>query len=226
MRFGLLQTITLWTPIRSSILQVVAFRVHRSLQASHRTAYRSNFVTMATVNLGQRLESPSAERNRNPIWDVLQEKVVPNLKERTRPKILEIAAGAGVHTKFFTKQLLLTTKFNESRFDWYPTDSDELSLSSIQSYITDDSDLMQSAVVRPPHKLTLSEDGIIEPETRKILDTVPFDLIININMIHISPWTATIGLMKLAGEKLQSHTGLLYLYGPFKVNGSCCESNR
>ena len=52
----------------------------------------------------------------------------------------------------------------------------------------------------------------------------PLDLIICINMIHISNWEATLGLMKVAGEKL-SRKGYLYCYGPYKIGGTAVESN-
>jgi Protein of unknown function (DUF938) len=42
--------------------------------------------------------------------------------------------------------------------------------------------------------------------------------IVNINMIHISPWSACLGLMTGAGRILPSD-GILYLYGPFKRHG-------
>lgn len=43
----------------------------------------------------------------------------------------------------------------------------------------------------------------------------PFDVVLCINMIHISPWSATVGLMRLAGERLVRPGGLLALYGPY-----------
>jgi hypothetical protein len=36
-----------------------------------------------------------------------------------------------------------------------------------------------------------------------------------INMIHISPWAATLSLMQVAGQILP-HNGVLYLYGPYR----------
>ena len=42
--------------------------------------------------------------------------------------------------------------------------------------------------------------------------------IVNINMIHISPWQACLGLMEGA-KNLLSVGGILYLYGPFKQDG-------
>lgn len=82
-----------------------------------------------------------------------------------------------------------------------------------------------SKMAHEPVKLTLDESGIVEEETRTLFAKLEFDLIININMIHIAPWEATLGLMKVAGEKL-SKDSWLFLYGPFKVNGKCVESNR
>ena len=40
------------------------------------------------------------------------------------------------------------------------------------------------------------------------------DAIVNINMIHISPWAATVGLMTGAGRLLPPG-GVLFLYGPY-----------
>ena len=42
--------------------------------------------------------------------------------------------------------------------------------------------------------------------------------IVNINMIHISPWSTCLGLMKGAG-RLLPQGGVLYLYGPYKLGG-------
>ena len=57
------------------------------------------------------------------------------------------------------------------------------------------------------------------------LKTKKFDAVLNINMIHIAPWEACIGLFKLASEMVRSN-GFVYLYGPFKVAGvHTSESN-
>jgi SAM-dependent methyltransferase len=59
-----------------------------------------------------------------------------------------------------------------------------------------------------------------------VADLAPasLDLVVNINMIHISPWAATQGLMKISSELLRSG-GVLYCYGPYKVGGTAAESN-
>jgi len=45
------------------------------------------------------------------------------------------------------------------------------------------------------------------------------DVILCINMIHISPWEATLGLMQKAGDLL-NQGGFLYLYGPYRRFGA------
>ena len=51
-----------------------------------------------------------------------------------------------------------------------------------------------------------------------------FDLVLCINMVHISPWEATLGLMACAGKCL-GPGGILMCYGPYKVDGTAVESN-
>ena len=45
-----------------------------------------------------------------------------------------------------------------------------------------------------------------------------YDALVCINMIHISPWEATLGLMTGAGRWLRAG-GVLYTYGAYKQGG-------
>lgn len=174
-----------------------------------------------------KLESPSAERNKEPIWHVLQTKVLSQYtssSSNSRPlRVLEVAAGSGVHTHYFGLQLAVAKEAAHHRsVFWVPTDPDPASLASQQAYVDQEPALRE--IVQTPLQLTLYEDGMMESETNAKLDSGSFDLILNINMIHISPWEATVGLMKVAASKL-TEGGTLFLYGPFRVNGTCVESN-
>jgi hypothetical protein len=172
-------------------------------------------------NNPMKFDSPAAQRNKELIWEILSSKALPNENENENDsplRILEIAAGTGVHTEHFAKRMIEAKR----PFFWYPTDPSPSSRLSIQCYI--DESFLTSAV-HSPMPLTLNKKGIIEPETRKTLDEQSsLDLILCINMIHISPWEATLGLLKVAGEKLNNN-GCLYCYGPYKIGGTAVESN-
>ena len=47
----------------------------------------------------------------------------------------------------------------------------------------------------------------------------PFHAVFCANMIHISPWEATLGLMRLAARVLLNPGGLMVLYGPYRETG-------
>ncbi len=76
--------------------------------------------------------------------------------------------------------------------------------------------------VWPPVTLDASVDSwpLPEPHAR-------FDLVLCINMLHISPWdTAGVGLLRGAGAVLR-RGGALLTYGPHKVEGGfSSEGNR
>ena len=134
----------------------------------------------------------ATQRNRQPILEVLQ-KYLPS-----RGNILEIASGTGEHAVFFA------TQFPNSQ--WYPSDRDPELLASIQAwsaeYSTDN--------LHPPLEIDVSSDRWSIENT-----DITFDAIVNINMIHISPFSAGKSLMAGAGRILPSD-GILYLYGPYK----------
>ena len=161
------------------------------------------------------LDSPSAQRNKEPIWGILSEKVFSLLSDDRPVTVVEVAAGCGVHTEYFASQLSRQGR----RFCWYPTDPDATSRDSIQGRIEE----LNKNRVQYPLSLTLNSNGIMELETDAVLGK-ELDLIICINMIHVSPWDATRGLMKVAGSKLRKG-GFLYCYGPYKVGGTAVESN-
>ena len=216
-----------------------------------------------TIMWMKRHHSPSAERNREPIWGILEEHVLPQLvvsssEAPTTPdsdkklNILEVAAGCGVHTVYFASRLLAYLRNRQPQqqqepsssstlalFHWQSSDPDLSARESQKAYIEEDlapteqepniyvaapldtatSATLKNCVSPTPLSLTLSSNGVEEPETKAMLAPASLDLILNINMIHISPWTATQGLMVLAGETLRPG-GILYLYGPYKVQGT------
>ena len=168
------------------------------------------------------LESPSAERNKCPIWDVLSSKVLPLIQPVSR--VLEIAAGCGVHTMHFATHLLsLSSSSTQGNFTWLPTDPDSACRESINERTRTCRDVRIQRCVQRAQSLTLNEQGAIE-DNNLWSERNKYDLIVNINMIHISPWSATIGLMHVGSQMLRDG-GVLYCYGPYKENGTAVESN-
>ena len=142
--------------------------------------------------MDQRLFFPATERNRDPIWQVLSPYVDTNEKSH----ILEIASGSGEHMMHFAK-------CGAPHHQWYPTDLEDGCRLSIQAW----RDHLALKNIHDPIKLDATAEA--DWPSQKM------DGVLCINMIHISPWEATIGLMKGAGFTLKED-GFLYLYGPYK----------
>ena len=197
------------------------------------------------MTTSSKLEAPAAERNKEPIWKIWQQEILEDKKiHNNKPdnarqipslSVLEIAAGTGAHAHYFCTQLLAENKF---AVQWQPVDADARYRASVQAYIdeaasslTDDGNRrpqqLLAHVLKSPLPLTLDEKGIVEVETQRILQNgeTKFDVIYCANMIHIAPYAATVGLMQVASEYLAAD-GVLFLYGPYKVNGDMVESNR
>ncbi|XP_005104409.1 methyltransferase-like 26 [Aplysia californica] len=145
------------------------------------------------------LVAPAGERNKQYILDVLQSYLPdPGVKGQ----VLEIASGPGQHVAFFASQNLHIT--------WQPSDLEEEYLKSISAHIS--SNGLDN--VLPPIRL-----DITKPEHTSTLAPKSLDVVLNVNMIHISPWETSQGLFKTAGCVLKSG-GVLFMYGPFKIHGS------
>ncbi|MGL4265354.1 MAG: DUF938 domain-containing protein [Afipia sp.] len=136
----------------------------------------------------RRLEYPATLRNRDVILDVLRG-VLP-----ASGLVLEIASGSGEHVVHFARA------FPDLTFQ--PSDPEDAALQSITAW-AQDSGLSN---VRPPVVLDASSDRW--PVTKA-------NAILCINMIHISPWQATQGLIRGAAKLLPSGAPL-YLYGPYR----------
>ena len=133
--------------------------------------------------------APSAERNKQPILEVLA-RVLP-----ATGLVLEIGSGTGQHVAHFAKAL--------PKLVFQPSELDEARHASITSW---SSDLPN---VRPP---------IAFDVTRLPWPVRAADAVICINVIHISPWEATLALMKGAGAILPNGC-VLVTYGPYRRDG-------
>jgi hypothetical protein len=147
--------------------------------------------------------SPSAERNKQPIADVLRQ-LLP-----AKGNALEIASGTGQHVVWFAQQL--------PGWVWQPTEMQRGALYNIEVRVTQADlanvlDPVQLNVLIQPW-LPTAEMGS-EPTNR----THPnFDLIFCANMLHIAPWQACAALMHGSARYL-ALGGVLVTYGPYFEN--------
>jgi SAM-dependent methyltransferase len=138
---------------------------------------------------GARLTSPSTARNTAPILAVLKAHMP------ARGRVLEVACGTGEHALAFSAAL--------PGLAWTPSDPDEAAVASAEAWRTDGPDNLQPALRLDATDPTTWPDG-------------PFEAVFCANMIHISPWAATEGLMRLGGQVLLNPGGLLVTYGPYR----------
>ncbi|MEM7725380.1 MAG: DUF938 domain-containing protein [Cyanobacteria bacterium P01_A01_bin.45] len=151
--------------------------------------------------------SPATLNNRKPILEIL-EKVLP-----PQGTVLEIASGTGEHAVYFAPQLRPRK--------WIPSDPNPNAIASIAGW----QKFSPSENLYPPIELNVySEIWSVEYNATskwKYIDDLqdnPITAIVNINMIHISPWEMCLGLMAGA-KRILPNEGILYMYGPYKRNG-------
>ena len=137
-----------------------------------------------------RLDFPATRRNGQAIFDVLQ-RVLPE-----QGRVLEIGSGSGQHITAFAAAL--------PHLEWQASDPDPRHRASVDAWA-------EFAGLDQPPALDLDVTAHPWPVDRA-------DVVLSANMIHIAPWAACLGLLTGAGDIL-SEGGLLYLYGPFMIDG-------
>lgn len=143
----------------------------------------------------QRRFAPAAQRNRAPILEVLKGALPRD------GLVLEIAGGTGEHAAYFARAL--------SSLTWQPSDPSPDARASIDAWIEEEG----LGNVHPALDLDAASEAW--PVDRA-------DAVLCINMIHISPWEATEGLMRGAGRILEPGAPLI-LYGPYRRAGHPLE---
>ena len=129
-------------------------------------------------------QSPSAERNKQPIL----EQLVKILPQKEDPLVIcEFACGAGVHTTFFVNELT-AAGFAIER--WCPTDPDITSRDSVDAKKHVDCSPELAQLIQPAGDIVFHEEGATEGPNTAYNEDV-YDLMTCINMIHISDWSAT-----------------------------------
>jgi len=144
-----------------------------------------------TVHQSAKQIAPAALRNAAPIGDVLARILPP------RGLVLEIASGSGTHAAAFAERFTHLT--------WQPSDADATARASIAAHVAD-----------------LERTNIAKPLMLDVMRTpwpvASADAVVCINMIHISPWAATVALFQNAAVLLAPGAPL-FTYGPYILHG-------
>ena len=144
-----------------------------------------------------RRHAPATARNREPILAVLAD-VLPD-----SGTVLEVASGTGEHAAWFANAL--------APRPWLPSDVAPAALASIRAWRA------EAGLDTLLDPIELDATTSPWPVESTDLDP-PVTAVVCINMIHIAPWAACLGLMAGAG-RLLGPGGILYLYGPFQRHG-------
>ena len=131
--------------------------------------------------------APATARNSQPLAEVLARELPAS------GTVLEIASGSGEHAVFMARRF--------PALDWQPSDCDAEALASVDAWAAE----ARLANLRPAIALDAAA-----PEW----PIVSADALLCVNMVHISPWDAAVGLFAGAGRVLGSGAPLV-LYGPF-----------
>jgi hypothetical protein len=134
-----------------------------------------------------RRHAPATDRNRDAIATVLHQELPAS------GLVLEVASGTGEHAVHFAAQF--------PDLFWQPSDPEATARASITAWGVE----AKRDNLRPP--LDLNAASPEWPIERA-------DAILCINMVHISPWEATLGLLANSA-KLLPVGGPLILYGPY-----------
>ena len=131
--------------------------------------------------------SPAADRNKQPILEILREVLPP------RGHALEIASGTGQHVAWFATHI--------PQWIWQPTDA------TAESFVDIEAHSAGLGAVHKPQLLDVMHTPWLDAQSR-------FDAIYCANMLHISPWPTTAALMHGSATHL-APAGVLITYGPY-----------
>jgi len=137
------------------------------------------------------------EKNAKPVIDGLS----PFL-DGLKGHALEIGSGTGQHVVAFSQAF--------PRLTWTPSEPDPLHRKSINAWRAH-----CAALTNPALTIDAAADWAA---TDPITALTPLQLILSLNVIHISPMTVATGILAGAGKSLTAG-GYLAFYGPFRENG-------
>jgi cyclopropane fatty-acyl-phospholipid synthase-like methyltransferase len=150
----------------------------------------------------KKLQYPATSRNRSALLEVFSAQLEQSFPKDASPlQVLEFASGSGEHGLYITEHM--------KRLNWTFSDFEQPAIDSISAYIADCEWNDRLALLSDTSADVTDGKSIREKVTQG-----SFDVVLCVNMIHISPWECTLGLFEQAKYCLQPG-GLVILYGPY-----------
>ncbi|NOX74908.1 MAG: DUF938 domain-containing protein [Alphaproteobacteria bacterium] len=162
--------------------------------SGHTAAFRAGAFP---VEEDGRIVGHMVEKNAKPVIDGLS----PFLRG-VKGAALEIGSGTGQHIVRFARAF--------PDLDWTPSEPDAFHRYSIDAWRKHEGNTTNPAI-----EIDAAADWAAQTAVRAI---APLSLILNLNVIHISPFSVACGIVNGAGAALREG-GLLAFYGPFRENG-------
>ena len=154
-----------------------------------------------------RLDAPSFHRNCTAVTVELRRILAGRAGD-----VLEIGSGTGQHIVEFARAMPDLT--------WWPSDHIPRHLASIEGW--------RRGANRSNLRPAILLDAAVPVWPLGDAGATPTDdlaAIVSLNMLHIAPWSAALGLLRGAARHL-ADDGMLVVYGPLKVEGKfTAESN-
>ena len=142
------------------------------------------------MNQTQKPFSPSCERNRGPILNILSA-YLPDHK-----RLLEVGSGTGQHAVYFAPKF--------SNLTWITTDRIE-NHEGIKAWLEEEA----CPNIEGPLSFNLGEDSF---------PAANIDVVFTANTFHIMPWEMVQELISLSGANLEKGS-VFIVYGPFTYDG-------
>ncbi|KAB7502242.1 hypothetical protein Anas_07795 [Armadillidium nasatum] len=167
-----------------------------------------NFRQRKIANMSNRkLFYDASDRNKSPILQVIKKVVSEKFESKNPVNVLEVGSGTGQHAVYFCKEI--------QKLLWQPSEIHHKNIDSIKAYL-EESKLPN---LKSPIELDAAAD------TPPIELDHQYDMLVSVNLVHITPWRCSEGLFRLAGKALRPD-GVALTYGPYSVHGKITpESN-
>lgn len=136
---------------------------------------------------------PKSARRHAPATERNRQPLLEVLRPRVTGRVLEIASGTGQHARWFSEHLDVI---------WQPTDYESSNLPSIEAWREGGPAGLLAPVQLDVHARPWAVG--------------PADTVVAINLVHISPWSATEALFE--GARLHGADQVV-TYGPYRIDG-------